>query len=126
MTGHRGERVGHRIQEIVTRVLREQIRDPRIGFVTVTGVELSRDLHLAKVFVATHGTDVERESALEGLRSASPFLRRAVGRELSLRFTPEIAFFEDPGVEQGFRVESILRDLPPTEESEAGEPESET
>jgi ribosome-binding factor A len=111
MTGRRGSRVGQRIQEIVARLLHEEIRDPRIGFITVTGVELSRDLRLAKVFVAAHGSEAERRGALEGLRSAAPFVRRALGRELALRFTPEVAFFEDQGVERGSRVESILRDL---------------
>ena len=111
MSGHRGERVGQRIQEIVARLLREEVRDPRIGFVTVTGVEVSRDLHLARVFVAGHGSEAERAAALAGLNSAAPFFRRAVGRELSLRFTPELAFEEDSGVERGFRVETILRDL---------------
>ena len=111
MSGHRGERVGQRIQEIVARLLREEVRDPRIGFVTVTGVEVSSDLHLARVFVAGHGSEAERAAALAGLNSAAPFFRRAVGRELSLRFTPELAFEEDTGVERGFRVETILRDL---------------
>ena len=111
MTGHRGERVAHRIQEIVARLLREQVRDPRIGFVTLTGVEVSKDRHVAKVFVAAHGSEAELAQALEGLNSAAPFLRRAVGRELSLRFTPEIVFEEDAGFEHGFRVESILREL---------------
>ena len=111
MSGHRGERVGHRIQEIVARLLREQVRDPRIGSVTVTGGEVSRALHVAPVFVAGPGTDAEKAAALEGLNSAAPFFRRAVGRELSLRFTPELVFEEDAGVERGFRVETILRDL---------------
>jgi len=118
MTGHRGERVGQRIQEIVTRLLRKEIRDPRIGFVTVTGVELTRDLHHAKVFVSAHGSPEERQRALQGLNSSAPFVRRAVGRELSLRFTPEIEFLEDLGAEQGFRVESILRELHDEQEPE--------
>ena len=78
---------------------------------TLTGVEVSKDRHVAKVFVAAHGSEGERERALSGLNSAAPFLRRAVGRELSLRFTPEIVFEEDAGFEQGFRVESIRREL---------------
>ena len=118
MTGHRGERVAQRIQEIVTRLLREEVRDPRIGFVTVTGVEVSRDLHVARVFVAGHGSEGERSAALKGLNSAAPFFRRAVGRELSLRFTPEIVFEEDAGAESGFRVETILRELHPADEEE--------
>jgi ribosome-binding factor A len=118
MSGHRGERVGQRIQEIVARLLRKQVRDPRIGFVTVTGVEVSRDLHVAHVFVAGHGTDAEKAAALEGLNSAAPFFRRAVGRELSLRFTPQLVFEEDTGVERGFRVETILRELHKDDEEE--------
>ena len=118
MAGHRGERVAQRIQEIVARLLREEVRDPRIGFVTLTGVEVSKDRHVAKVFVAAHGTEAERASALTGLNSAAPFLRRAVGRELSLRFTPEIVFEEDAGFERGFQVESILRELHEQEDQE--------
>jgi|SoiMethySBSTD1v2_1073268.scaffolds.fasta_scaffold3500078_1 ribosome-binding factor A len=120
MTGHRGERVAHRIQEIVARLLREEVRDPRIGFVTLTGVELSKDRHVAKVFVAAHGSEGERQRALGGLNNAAPFLRRAVGRELSLRFTPEIVFEEDAGFEHGFRVESILRELHEEDEGPEG------
>ena len=122
MAGHRGERVAHRIQEIVTRVLRKEVRDPRIGFVTVTGVEVSKDRHVARVFVTSHGSEEERAHALTGLHSAAPFLRRAIGRELSLRFTPELVFEEDAGFEHGFRVESILREL---HEGEDREPEPE-
>jgi len=118
MTGHRPERVAQRIQEIVARLLREEVRDPRIGFVTLTGVELSKDRHVAKVFVAAHGSEDERARALGGLNSAAPFLRRSVGHELSLRFTPEIVFEEDAGFEHGFRVETILRDLHPPDEEE--------
>ena len=121
MSGHRSQRVGPRIQEIVARLLREEVRDPRIGFVTLTGVEVSKDRHVAKVFVAAHGSESERAAALTGLNSAAPFLRRAVGRELSLRFTPEIVFEEDSGFEHGFRVESILREL--QEKPEEKEPE---
>ena len=77
---------------------------------TLTGVEVSKDRHVAKVFVAAHGSEGERERALSGLNSAAPFLRRAVGRELPA-LTPEIVFEEDAGFEQGFRVESILREL---------------
>jgi ribosome-binding factor A len=124
MIGHRGERVAHRIQEIVARLLREEVRDPRIGFVTLTGVEVSKDRHVAKVFVAAHGSEAERAQAIKGLNSAAPFLRRAVGRELSLRFTPEIVFEEDSGFEGGFRVESILRELHQAPEKDpAKEPE---
>lgn len=122
MADHRGERVAHRIQEIVTRVLRKEVRDPRIGFVTVTGVEVSKDRHVARVFVTSHGSEEERAHALTGLHSAAPFLRRAIGRELSLRFTPELVFEEDAGFEHGFRVESILREL---HEGEDREPEPE-
>jgi ribosome-binding factor A len=124
MTGHRGERVGQRIQEIIARLLRKEVRDPRIGFVTLTGVELSGDLRHARVFVSSLGSDAERAGALEGLRRAAPFFRRVVARELSLRFAPELVFVEDTGMQRGFRVDSILRDLERERPADEEDPEA--
>lgn len=111
MTAHRPERVGDTIREILSRIVREEMRDPRLGFVTLTDVRVSADLHHAKVFVAAHGEPAERETSVEALRRAAPFLRRALARDGRLRHTPELHFAVDEAVEKGFRVESLLREI---------------
>ncbi len=111
MTGHRGQRVADVLREVIARAVREELRDPRVGFVTITGVEVSADLRHARVYVAAHGGDPERAATLEGLNRAAPFLRRTVAHEARLRYTPDLRFLEDSGVERGSRVESLLGEI---------------
>lgn len=108
MSGHRAERVADQVREILSRLLREELRDPRVGFVTVTDVALSPDLKNARVFVSfLHG---DRETALATLNRAAGFLRRALAREAGLRFTPLLKFEEDTSIDRGFRVDELLRE----------------
>lgn len=111
MSGHRSRRVGDLIREELARLLREEVRDPRIGFVTLTAVDLSPDLRHARVYVSVLQAD--REQALRALRRASSFLRRRLARSAGLRFTPELRFVADESVDTGFRVEGILQQLQP-------------
>lgn len=115
---HRAERVGDRIRAELARMLREDVRDPRIGFVTVTGVQLSADLREARVFVSI--LDDAAEATLDALNHAVPFLRRQLAREAGLRFTPQLRFIHDRSLESGNRVERILERLqsqaPPEDE----------
>jgi ribosome-binding factor A len=98
------------IEELSDLLLRE-IRDPRIGFVTITDVEVSDDLRHARVYVVTHETGEGRKRALEGLQSARSYLRAALGRRLRLRYIPELTFCIDETLERGLRIEEILRSL---------------
>jgi ribosome-binding factor A len=108
---HRPERVSEAIRQTVAAFLTSGVRDPRIGFVTVTGVEVSGDLAYARVRVSVMGTDEEKARSLEGLGSAARFLRAQLGKELSLRVTPELRFELDRGVEHAQRIDRLLRDL---------------
>ena len=111
MTTHRPERISDLIRGILARVLREEVRDPRIGFVTLTGVEVSPDLRHARVFVSTLGEASSRASSIVALNRAASFFRRAVAREAGLKRTPEIRFEEDATLEGGSRVEQLLDEI---------------
>ncbi|GAC1693012.1 MAG: ribosome-binding factor A [Gemmatimonadaceae bacterium] len=105
----RADRVAEGIREEVATFLAEGARDPRIvGFVTVTGVELTRDLRHARVFVSIMGSEEDRQSTLEGLGAVAPALRGIVGRALRLRLAPEIAFHLDESAARAARIASLL------------------
>lgn len=104
------------LAELVSR----QVRDPRVQDVTLTAVEVTNDLSFAKVHWSVLGGDDERERAEEGLRKCAGFLRREVGRRLTLRTSPELRFHFDASLETGQRIESLLRRLQ-EESPDAGE-----
>jgi ribosome-binding factor A len=113
-----------RVDEAIRQVLSDALptlKDPRIGFVTVTGVRATKDFAQATVFVSVLGTERERERTLEGLRAAHGVLQAQVARELRLRRTPVLSFEYDPAVERGVRLTQIIDELAP-EEADA-EPE---
>jgi ribosome-binding factor A len=111
MPAKRSDRVGALLQSSLSEILLRDVKDPRIGMVTVTGVELSSDLKHARVFVSTVGDEAARRRSLEGLASARPFLQSQAGKRLGLRFTPELRFVLDPSFEAADRMERLLRDL---------------
>lgn len=103
-----------RANEVVLEVLGQELdrlSDPRLGFVTLTGVEMNVDLRVADVYYTVMGDETEHERTAAGLRSATPHLRSVLGREVQLKFVPELRFHEDHAVEQGQRIEALLRDL---------------
>jgi ribosome-binding factor A len=106
--------VNEAIREVLSDAL-PTLKDPRIGFVTVTGVQATKDFTQAKVFVSVLGTDEERERTLEGLRAAHGVLQGHVARELRLRRTPVLSFEYDPAVERGVRLTKIIDELAPQE-----------
>lgn len=108
---YRPEQVGETIRQVVADALTREVRDPRVGFVTVTGVEVTGDLSYARVMVSVMGDEDEKTRALEGLQSAAGFLRTKVGRSLSTRIVPELRFELDRGLEQAARINQILADL---------------
>lgn len=110
----RSERVAEGIREEVATFLAEDVKDPRVvGLVTVTGVDVTRDLRHAKVFVSIMGTDDERRATLQGLESAASHLRSRIGRALRLRVAPEITFKYDDSVARAARIEALLAELRP-------------
>jgi len=112
MTGgdpRRAERVAEGIRTEVATFLRDGAKDPRLkGLVTVTGVDVTRDLRHAKVFVSVMGTDAERKATYEGLASVAHHLRGSVGRALRLRAAPEIEFKVDESIAHAARIEQLL------------------
>ncbi|HVB31328.1 MAG TPA: 30S ribosome-binding factor RbfA [Gemmatimonadaceae bacterium] len=105
----RPDRVAEAIREVVAMFLAEGVKDPRVvGLVTVTGVDVTRDLRHAKVFVSIMGSEAERAATVEGLDSLAPHLRSRVGRALQLRLAPEITFKLDESIARAARIESLL------------------
>ncbi len=103
-----------RVDEAVKEVLSESIgdlKDPRIGFVTVTGVRTSPDLRHARVFVSVLGSEQKRERSLQGLAAAHGVLQARLARELRLKRTPQLAFEYDPSVERGVRMTQLIDEL---------------
>lgn len=108
----RADRVAEAIREEVASFLTEGVKDPRIvGFVTVTGVDVSNDLRHAAVYVSVMGSDAERGRTLEGLASLATHLRPRVARALRLRLAPEIVFRLDRSIERAARIETLLSQL---------------
>lgn len=129
MGGRRIARLNEQLKREITEILRSEVRDPRIGRPTVTGVAVTADLWMARVFVRPQpegapepgaGPVPDREAALlEGLAAAAPFIRRELGQELSLRRIPELRFEVDRSSESAARIEQLLREvLPPDEDVE--------
>jgi len=108
---HRPERVAELVRQTVGAFLTGDVRDPRIGFVTVTGVEVTADLSHANVQVSVMGTEEEKARSLEGLASAARFLRAQLSKELTLRTSPELHFRLDRGLEHAQRINQVLKDL---------------
>lgn len=111
--GKRSERVADLIQREISDLLMRSIKDPRIGFVTVTRVSVSDDCRTARVYYSVMGTSEEREASLEGLESAKGFIRRELGKRITLRYTPELFFQFDPSIEYAIHIEEVLRELRP-------------
>jgi ribosome-binding factor A len=108
-----------RVNESVRQVLSEavgELKDPRIGFVTVTGVETTADLRQARVYVSVFGSDEARQETLAGLEAAHGVLQGRLGRELRMKRTPQLAFEYDPTVERGVRMTQLIDELAPDDE----------
>ena len=108
----RSDRVGDLVKkEIASMLLHGDIKDPRIGFITITRVKMSVDLRRARVFFSMIGTDEEKRRSCEGLNSASGFIRRALARRLKLKHIPSIIFEFDDSIEYSSYIDKLMRDL---------------
>lgn len=117
-----------RVEQLAREILGEAIqglKDPRVGFATVTNVELSRDLRTAKVYVSALGTEEERNQTISAIQHATPHLRSVLGRQVSLRRLPDIEIVEDQAAEATSRIEQLLRSAPATNASAMAEAEEE-
>ncbi|MFO7764806.1 MAG: 30S ribosome-binding factor RbfA [Pelovirga sp.] len=110
MSSFRPERVGEQILKETTFLLLQRIKDPRIASVSLTGVKVSRDLSLARIYFTVHDLS-DLQEAEAGLKSASPFIRRELSQIMKLRFMPEIKFQYDESISHGQRIDELLRQV---------------
>lgn len=111
MQGKRLDRVNQLIKEEISLVLQRELKDPRLGFITVTDVETANDLRMAKVFVSVLGDDAQWASSLAALKSARGFIRHWLRGHLDLRVTPELDFRPDRSMVHGARIQELLKQL---------------
>ncbi len=111
MPDRRLARLNEQFRREITDILRRDVRDPRVKDVVITGVAVTSDLWLARVYVRVAGGDEERKEAMKGLDAASNFIRRELGSMLQIRRLPELRFLEDETLEQANRIEEILREI---------------
>lgn len=116
MRGGRMRRVDEAMRAVLSDAIATDLKDPRIGFVTVTGVKTSPDLRHARVYVSVLGNDPERSASIDGLRSAHGFLQRRLADELTLKHTPSLTFEYDESVDRGMRISQLLDEHRPAEE----------
>jgi ribosome-binding factor A len=115
---HRADRLADQIRGQVATLLREELRDPRIGFTTVTRVELTADLQHARIFVSVLGDAAAQERTMEGLASASSYIRRELGSRMRLRRIPELSFVLDHGPEAAIHLQEVIEGLHKRESGE--------
>ena len=118
MAGARMRRVNEAVREVLSSQLAEGLKDPRIGFVTVTGVETSPDLRAARVYVSVLGDEDQRRATLEALESSRGFLQARIGDELRMKRTPALSFRYDETVERADRMSRLIDEVAPREDDE--------
>ena len=111
MEGKRSEKIADVIQREISEILMKSIKDPRIGFVTITRVTVSEDCRFAKIYFSVAGDLAERESSQKGLESAKGYIRKELGRRVRLRYTPEIMFQFDPSIEYAIHMEKLIQSI---------------
>jgi ribosome-binding factor A len=114
----RSERVGHAIKKEVSNIIHDEMKDPRMGFVTITNVELTNDLRFAKIFFSVLGNDEEKKKTSEALDSAVGFIRKLVSERIKLRYSPDMVFKEDRSIECSMHIEEIINELKGKKEDE--------
>ena len=107
----RAERVAPHIRNTLADILRRQVKDPRLKMVTITGVNVSPDLRLAKIYFATSGEAQQIKRAEEGFEKARPFIKRLLGEALGLRYMPDIRFYYDDSLDYGARMEALFQSI---------------
>ncbi|WP_226087379.1 30S ribosome-binding factor RbfA [Mesobacillus sp. S13] len=109
--GHRVNRVGEQMKKELGDIISRKIKDPRVGFVTVTDVQVTGDLQQAKVYISVLGDEQQREDTLKGLAKAKGFIRTEIGQRIRLRKTPELIFEFDETMAYGNRINSLIHEL---------------
>lgn len=107
----RQDRVAEAIRQEASVIIHDKVKDPRLGFVTITSVEVTRDLRFAKIFFSVLGNDESYRNTKQALDSSLGFVRSLIAKRLNLRFAPEIAFYEDRSTEYSVRIEEVLNEI---------------
>jgi ribosome-binding factor A len=126
MGSHRLKRVGDLIQREISEIIERELKDPRIGMVTITGATVSADLRHARIYFSVYGDEKDQERTRIGLESARYFIQGQIGRRLRLKYTPELSFHFDESLEYGFFIDKILKELREDDDEghEGGDPGS--
>jgi ribosome-binding factor A len=123
MTSYRADQVGEQVREEIMSIIRRDLKDPRIGFVSITAVRMSADLRQARVRVSVLGNPDEQKASIEGLVSAKGLIRHELGRRLqNLKFSPDLRFELDPSIEYSVHISELLKEVLPHGVSEEEEP----
>jgi ribosome-binding factor A len=117
----RTDRINELLREEISLVMRNEVRDPRVGLATVTAVETSPELDHARVYITTLGDDEEKEAVLTGLQSAASFIRGQLSRKLHIRRVPELHFQYDRMLDEATRIEQLLREALPESSADTDE-----
>lgn len=104
----RAARVGEEIRELLANLIRTEVKDPRVGFVSIVKVDVAGDLRHAKVYVSVMGDEAQKRDSVKGLANAAGFLRSEIGKNLRLRYMPELHFVLDESIEHGQRIAQLL------------------
>jgi len=104
----RAQKVAQLFKKEISQIIHEELRDPRIGFITITHVEITDDLRFAKIFYSILGTEKEKEETAKALKSGEGFIRKLIGQRVRLKFIPEIRFVFDSSAEQSINIQKIL------------------
>lgn len=121
MSKHRPNRLAETLKEEISQLIRVELKDPRIGFVTLTSVDVADDLAHAKVYVSVLGTEDEGKASLEALNRAAGFVRSEIGKRIRLRHVPAIVFKYDPSIQHGAHIAKLLRDVGVSDDSSKDE-----
>jgi len=114
---YRRERLNESIKELLSEMILSRIKDPRVGFVTITNVEMARDMVSAKVYFSVLGDETDRGESRQGLESAKNFMRKTVARELKLRNAPDFRFLYDDSLDRSEQIEGALRRIKDDDEA---------
>ncbi|NLV36571.1 MAG: 30S ribosome-binding factor RbfA [Clostridiaceae bacterium] len=107
----RTDRIAEEMKREISSIIRNELKDPRLPeMISITGVNVTRDLRIAKIFASVLGTDEEKKNAIAGLKSAAGFIRREIGQRLKLRYTPELLFELDDSIERGVYITKLIDD----------------
>ncbi len=110
MVKNRNRRLGELLKEEISDILRREVKDPRIGFVSITDVEVSGDLRHAKIFVSVMGSEQEKQETMNGLQEATGFIRCLVGERITIYHTPELKFRYDDSIEHGIHISQVIKE----------------